>query len=59
MPDYNIKVMPPLDGIISEINDRLKKLEAFYESYGSRIVQFEKDLAKLDGKIRRIEKYAK
>jgi len=61
-PKYDpslVKLMSPLNEIVKEIYDRLEKLEGFYRKYGSRIVQIEKDLAKLDGKIRRIEKYAK
>lgn len=59
MENRHIKIMPPLDGVINDLNDRLGEIEGKFKSFNSRMSQYEKDLAKLDGKIRRIEKYAR
>jgi prefoldin subunit 5 len=54
-----IKIVPPLDGIINEINDSLEKMKRFDKKLGSRIAQIEKGIKALDEKMKRIEKYAK
>ena len=54
-----IKIMPPLDGIINNIIDRLEEVEKSVRDYNSQQSEIKKDVAKLDEKIRRIEKYAK
>jgi len=54
-----IKLMPPLDGIVNDLDDRLKILEESISAFKSRMAEFERGVAALDEKIRRIEKYAR
>ncbi len=57
--DSHIKIMPPLDGVINELYDRLSAVEKDVREFNSQVAELGKDLAKLYGKINRIEKYAK
>ena len=59
MENSHIKIMPPLDGVINNLDDRLSDVEKDVREFNSQVAQLGKDLAQLLGKLNRIEKYAK
>ena len=54
-----VKLMPPLDGIIDELNKKIGEIKQSLVSIESRLSKFDAVIKAVNEKIKRIEKYAK
>lgn len=54
-----VKLMPPLDGIVAGLYKEMGKISQTFVSIESRLNKFDATLKAFNGKLKRIEKYAK
>ena len=66
MQRNHIKIMPPLDGVINDLDDRLSEVEKRVRSFNSQVAQIKKDVAVLETlkysvieRLKMLEEYAK
>ena len=66
MENSHIKIMPPLDGVINDLNDRLSKVEKQVRGFRSETSELGKAIATLETlkysvikRLEMLEKYAK
>ena len=66
MENSHIKIMPPLDGVINNLNDRISKLEKNVRGFNSQVAELGKAIAVLETlkysvikRLEMLEEYAK
>lgn len=66
MENSHIKIMPPLDGVINDLNDRLSTAEKKIRGFNSQVAELGKAIAALETlkysvikRLEMLEEYAK
>ena len=59
MKPEDIKLMPPLDGVVADLYEEMRKISQTFVSIESRLNKLEVVLESFNIKLKRIEKYAK